>query len=80
MSVVDISQGFAHISPQELINYAERGVLFAGMVDLSEFVEYLVGQQELRQEYKYTEEDLDNAQEEGYRDGIRHCIGRLEDL
>lgn len=80
MSVVDISQGFNHYSPQELINYAERGVLFAAMVDLSGFVEYLVGQEELRQEYKYTEEDLDNAHEEGYRDGIRQCISRLEDL
>lgn len=25
MSVVDISQGFAHYSPQELINYANNG-------------------------------------------------------
>lgn len=80
MSVVDISQGFTHYSPQELINYAERGVLFSGMVDLSEFVEYLVRQEELRQEYKYTEEHLDNAYEEGYREGIRQCINRLEDL
>ena len=47
MSVVDISQGFTHISPQELINYAERGVLFAGMVDLSGFVEYIISEQDL---------------------------------
>lgn len=59
---------------------SDNGVLFSGMVDLSGLVEYIVGQQELRQEYKYTEEDLDNAQEEGYRDGIRQCINRLEDL
>lgn len=80
MSVVDISQGFSHISPQELINYANNGVLLAGMVDLSEFVEYLIEQEDLRQECKYTEEDLDNAHEEGYRDGVRQCINRLEDL
>lgn len=80
MSVVDIRQGFSHISPQELINYANNGLLFADSVDLSSFVEYLVEQEELKEEYKYTEEDVDNAHEEGYRDGIRQCISRLEDL
>lgn len=60
MSVVDISQGFAHYSPQELINYAERGVLFAGMVDLSEFVEYILSKQDLA-DYNRGYQDAEDA-------------------
>ena len=54
MSTIDISLGFRHISPQELRNYANLGLIVAGNVDLTEFVEKLL-------EGMYTQEELDRA-------------------
>lgn len=42
MSTIDISLGFRHISPQELRNYANLGLIAAGNVDLSEFCSKLL--------------------------------------
>lgn len=58
MSLVDIALGFDLYSSEELQNYASNGLLYAGNVDLTRFVEKLL-------EGMYTEEDLKQAFEEG---------------
>ena len=70
MSVIDIGLGFDVYSAQELQNYASNGLLYAGNVDLTRFVEKLL-------EGMYTEEDLKQAFEEGreeaYGSDISFC-------
>lgn len=56
MSVVDIALGFRHYSSEELQNYANLGLLRAGNVDLTEFVEKIL-------EGMHSQADLDRALE-----------------
>jgi uncharacterized protein (DUF952 family) len=77
---IDISQGFAHYSTQELISYSDAGILYCGDMCLSDFVDKLIEFEEIRQELKYTEEDMEEVRYEGERDGIRQAINALESL
>jgi hypothetical protein len=54
---VDIALGFDVYSAEELQNYASNGLLYAGNVDLTRFVEKLL-------EGMYSQEELDKAVEE----------------
>lgn len=54
---VDIALGFDVYSSEELQNYASNGLLYAGNVDLTRFVEKLL-------EGMYTQDELDKAIEE----------------
>lgn len=54
---VDIALGFDIYSPEELQNYASKGLLRAGNVDLTRFVEKIL-------EGMYTQDELDKATEE----------------
>ena len=54
MSTVDIALGFDVYSSEELQNYAANGLLYAGNVDLTRFVEKLL-------EGMYTQQELDRA-------------------
>ena len=67
MSTIDISLGFRHISPQELRNYANLGLIVAGNLDLSEFVEKLL-------EGVYTQEELDEACREAEKEALDNEI------
>jgi len=72
MSTIDISLGFRHISPQELRNYANLGLLSAGNVDLSEFSSKLLEDMVDSQTYK---SKVDKAVKEA-----EECSDKLENL
>ena len=66
MSTIDISLGFDVFSAQELQNYASNGLLYAGNVDLTRFVEKLL-------EGMYTQEELDQQLENAEKDYDCNC-------
>ena len=72
MSTIDISLGFRHISPQELRNYANLGLIVAGNVDLSEFCSKLLEDMVDSETYK---SKVDKAVEEA-----EECSDKLENL
>lgn len=61
MSTIDISLGFRHISPQELRNYANLGLIVAANVDLTEFCSKLLEDMVDPETYQ---SDVDKAIEE----------------
>lgn len=80
MSTVDIALGFDVYSPQELQNYASNGLLYAGDIDLTRFVEKIL-------EGMYTQTELDKAVEEAeessdelenVRESVREALAILE--
>ena len=72
MSAVDISKGFRQYSPEDLREYAYRGMVVYGSYDLSDFLEYIF-------EGMITEEEAtrialaegERAYDEGYKDGVQ---------
>lgn len=78
MSVVNVADGFSHYSTEELINYANNGCLFAGSVDLSSFVEYILDREDTQKEF--SQEDVDNAWEEGYAGAVYKARDALDNL
>ena len=80
MSTIDISStNISVFSGEELLNYANAGLLVCQGVCLRELVERVVDQED-RTVYKYTQEDLDDVRSEGYHEGISACIGAIENL
>lgn len=82
MPVIDIGLGFDVYSAEELQNYAANGLLYAGNVDLTRFVEKLL-------EGMYTQAELDKATEEAeessdklenLREMVREAVAILESV
>jgi hypothetical protein len=84
MSTIDISLGFRHISPQELRNYANLGLIVAGNVDLTEFCSKLLEdmvdsetyQSEVGKAVEEAEESSDKL--ENLREMVREAVAILE--
>lgn len=78
MSVVDISKGFRKYSPEDLREYAYRGMVAYGSYDLSDFLEYIF-------QGMITEEEAERIAlaegERGYDEGWRegHADGKQEE-
>lgn len=62
MSVIDITKGFRQYSPEDLREYALKGIITAGNYDLSEFLEHLL-------KGTYSVSELDEAKENAYDEG-----------
>lgn len=78
MSTIDISLGFRHISPEELRNYANLGIISCNGVDLSEFVEKLLSVED-KEEDQYCENcDSLESQADDVREEVRRAIEILE--
>ena len=69
MSVIDITKGFRQYPPEDLREYALKGIITCGNYDLSSFLEYLL-------EGTYTAFELDEAKENAYDEGYE--AGRHE--
>lgn len=69
MSVIDITKGFRQHSPEELREYALKGIISYRDYDLSEFLEYLL-------QDVYSASELDEAKENAYDEGYE--AGRHE--
>ena len=75
---IDISQGFAHYSTQELISYSDAGILYCGDFSLSDFIDKVIEREDnLKQ---FTQDDIDEAHADGVAEGIRRAIAKLEDM
>jgi len=82
VTILDISSmNLGSYSSEELVGYGRAGVLYCCGVDLSELVEKLIEDRDGEcKVYKYTQEDVDNAHQEGYDDGVGACRGALDCL
>lgn len=79
MTILDISSmNLDSYSSEEIVGYGRAGVLSCCGVDLSELVERLIEDRDA--DCKFTQEDLDNAHQEGYDDGVGACRGALDCL
>lgn len=80
MSTIDISTtNISAFSGEELLNYANAGLLVCNGVCLRELVERVVGKED-RTGYKFTQEDLDEAHQNGYSHGVSACRDALDNL
>ena len=78
MSTIDITLGFRHISPEELRNYANLGLISCAGVDLSEFLEKLLSVED-KEEEQYCENcDSLESEADDVREEIRRAIEILE--
>ena len=81
--MIDISQINLNIySKEELLNFANSGILFCGNMDLTEFVSKIM-------EGMYSQEELDKAAEEGQdaedtlenvRESVKEAMAILESI
>jgi hypothetical protein len=79
--LINISAGIHHYSADEIIGWANSGILYCGEVDLSGLVGRLLEDRDnTNKVYKYTQEDLDDERSEGYSEGISACMGALDNL
>ena len=76
---IDISAGIDHYSADELVGWANSGVLYCGEVGLSGLVEKLI-EDRVMGEYKFRQEDLDEAHQEGYDDALGQARSALDNL
>lgn len=86
MSTIDISLGFRHISPQELRNYANLGLIVAANVDLSEFcnkmLEDMVDSERYQSEVDIAVEEAEECSDklENLREMVREAVAILEGI
>lgn len=86
MSTIDISLGLRHISPHELRNCANLGLIVAGNVDLTEFCNKLLEdmvdsktyQSEVDKAVEEAEESSDKL--ENLREMVREAVAILEGI
>lgn len=80
MSVVDIALGFRHYSSEELQNYANLGLLRAGNVDLTEFVEKILEGMYSQDDFEAEQEKAEEANNvlEEAREKVREAVEMLE--
>lgn len=69
MSMIDITKGFRQYSPEELREYALKGIISVGDYYLSEFLEHLL-------QGTHSVSELDEAKENAYDEGYE--AGRYE--
>ena len=84
MSTIDISPGFRHISPEELRNYANLGLIVAGNVGLTEFcsklLEDMVDSETYQSEVDRAVEEAEESSDEleNVRESVREALAILE--
>lgn len=72
MSVVDISKSFRQYSPEDLREYAYRGMVTYGSYDLSDFLEYIFqGMITEEEAERIALAEGERAYDEGYADGVQ---------
>lgn len=74
MSTIDISLGFRHISPQELRNYANLGIISCAGVDLTEFCNKLLEDMHSQEDLDQLVKDDDESYDRGYADGRENVV------
>lgn len=62
MTIINITKGFRQYPPEDLREYALKGLVYCGDYDLSEFLEYLL-------QGTHSVSELDEAKENAYDEG-----------
>ncbi len=71
--IINVEFGISQYTAEELVNYD----VYCGDYCLSELIDKIVDKDDTP---KFTQEDLDEANQEGYRDGVAMCRAALDDL
>lgn len=81
--IIDIEHGFAHYSAEELIDYSNSGLLYAGSYCLSDLVDKIASYPSVETLNTHEEEKAEAYQEgidEGRRSAISEAISLIEDM
>jgi len=74
MAVIDIKKSYRQISPEELRSAAYSGIVYCGLSDLSDFLEYLFQGMVSQDELDKAVEDAEKSYDKGYADGKENAV------